>query len=441
MNVTLNEFQAASKESWKERLVKDLKGISFEDLTKMDANGIAIAPFYTAEDIIQPITTAAQNDWDIVVNIDVKDAATANATALEQLEGGATGLRFLINEDIDIPTLLQNIDVKHIHTSFVVAATMNPEDFANNLKAYCSINACKWDHCNLAVEYDTIAYALEYQTAVELDPFVEFIDAADGIYTITVNGDVYQNAGANSVTQLALIAAHLNEYLQTLKDIDRLQHVTHIKINTAVSTAYFEEIAKLRALQTIVANVVAAYNIQPRVAINTITSGLYKSHLDSYSNMLRDTISTKAAVVGGSTSVVTLPFDCCHQEATPFSNRIARNIQLLLKEESYLDKVGDIAGGSYFIEQLTASIADKAWILFQELSIDSYLCSSIQEKVQTLVNQQAQELIAQYKQGEKVLIGVNKYPNTMEEPNIAPLIQTAATRRWMPAINIATAIL
>src|SRR5690606_20540676 len=155
----------------------------------------------------------------------------------------------------------------------------------------------KWDHCNLAVEYDTIAYALEYQTAVELDPFVEFIDAADGIYTITVNGDVYQNAGANSVTQLALIAAHLNEYLQTLNDIDRLQHVTHIKINTAVSTAYFEEIAKLRALQTIVANIIAAYNIQPRVAINTITSGLYKSHLDSYSNMLRDTIATKAAVV------------------------------------------------------------------------------------------------------------------------------------------------
>lgn len=440
MNVTLNEFGATSKEDWKARLAKDLKGITFEDLTTTDANGIAIAPFYTATDAITPMTTATQNDWDIVVNINVKDVATANKAALEQLQGGATGIRFIIYEPINIAALLENIDVEYIHTSFVVAATMNPEDFANNLKAFCSINGCKWNNCNMAVEYDTIAYALEYQTAIELDPFVEFIDAADGIYTITVNGDVYQNAGANSATQLALIAAHLNEYLQTLKDIDRLQHVTHIKINTAVSTAYFEEIAKLRALQTIVANVIEAYDIQPKVAINTITSSIYKSHVDSYSNMLRDTIATKAAVVGGSTSVVTLPFDSCHQEATPFSNRIARNIQLLLKEESYLDKVADIASGSYFIEQLTSALATQAWTLFQSLSADSYLCSSIQMQVQELVAAQAAALIAAYQSGEKILIGVNKYPNNMETPVTDPIITAAANHRWMPAIHLATAI-
>lgn len=440
MNVTLNEFGATSKEDWKARLAKDLKGITFEDLTTTNADGIAIAPFYTATDLVTPITIAAQNDWDIVVNIDVKDVTTANQAALDQLEGGATGIRFIIHEPIDIAALLENIDVQYIHTSFVVAATMNPEDFANNVKAFCSINGCKWNNCNMAVEYDTIAYALEYQTAIELEPFVEFIDAADGIYTITVNGDVYQNAGANSATQLALIAAHLNEYLQTLKDIDRLQHVTHIKINTAVSTAYFEEIAKLRALQTIVANVIAAYDIQPKVAINTITSSIYKSHVDSYSNMLRDTIATKAAVVGGSTSVVTLPFDSCHQEATTFSNRIARNIQLLLKEESYLDKVADIASGSYFIEQLTSALATQAWTLLQSLSADSYLCSSIQMQVQELVASQAAALIAAYQSGEKVLIGVNKYPNNMETPVIDAIITTAANHRWMPAIHLATAI-
>ncbi len=187
----------------------------------------------------------------------------------------------------------------------------------------------------------------------------------------------------------------------------------------AVGSNYFMEIAKLRAMRLLWARLVEQYQPESPAAMKTFihasTARWNKTIYDPYVNMLRTTTEGMSAALGNADSVSVTPFDVAFKESGVFSDRIARNQQLILKEESYLNKVADPGAGSYYIENLTHSMAHHAWALFQEVEarggmIECVKTGFVQDQVM-MIRRQKEADIAQRR---IVLIGTNQYPNTQE---------------------------
>lgn len=222
-----------------------------------------------------------------------------------------------------------------------------------------------------------------------------------------VDAAVYHNAGAETCFQIACTLAHANEYY-TLG-------AKHITVNVAVGSNYFFEIAKLRAVRQLMALLTSQYEgvgfkIHCETALNNTT--IY----DYNNNILRATNGAMAAVVGGCEALYIHPYDVLFKKPNDFSSRIARNIQLILKYESYLDKVGDVAKGSFYIDTLTDEIAQKSWEYFNDLEIKGGWMASVQTGyLQDTIAAQAQTAQQKVDSGTQVILGVTKYPNPAEK--------------------------
>lgn len=182
------------------------------------------------------------------------------------------------------------------------------------------------------------------------------------------------------------------------------------------------EIARLRAGRLLWAQIVKAFGPQKdcsaRMIVHAETASYNKTVYDSHTNLLRTQTEAMSAALGGTWSITVLPFDAMYQEPTLFSERIARNQQILLKEESYIDKITDPAGGSYYIENLTASLAEHAWKMFLEIQDKGGFLQAvgqgiIQQKVREMSNRRDQNIALRRDN----LLGVNQYPNFGEVIN------------------------
>lgn len=415
------EFSAANADAWKARLEKDLKGITFEQLSTIDRNGINIHPFYTKEDITatsEPVLTQA--GWDICSEIKVKEAKTANREALSELNNGASGLCFIIEKDTDAAVLLNNIELPYIYSHFRIGN--DALNFVLQLQQYFDSKNWKASEMNCFISFDIIHHYLKegsWPSSKEKaqQDFLSYTETSGGFANIGIDATLFQNAGANTSYELACALAQVNEYLNILEENKKLQELKRLHITLATDTGFYEQIAKIRAFRTLLSLLLEQYNIQPDVHLHAETSNIYRSTFDSYSNLLRDTIAGMAAIIGGCNSLYIHPFDETLKEPNDFSKRMSRNQQLIFKEESYLDKVADAATGSYYIETLTDQIAAKAWELFKEIESNGGLIASFEKGfIGDIISQQAQELIQEYKDGKRVLIGVNKFPNPKDEP-------------------------
>lgn len=412
------EFNPASAADWKARLEKDLKGVTFNDLEILDRNENKIYPFYSIEDRPNETLPVFQNpDWDICASIIVEEAKVANAQALQELQGGASGLRFIIKNETDIASLLNGIELKYIYTHFSV--NNNEQHFITAFKEYLSAGNITMEELNCSITFDPIAqYTADgtWQQQAMQERFLAFMEQTGG-YRINVDTTLFQNAGANSAYQLAGTLAHVNEYLHWLDETNKVKQVKTIEIALATGTDFFEEIAKLRAMRTLLPLVFKQYDISPKVHLHVTTSGVYRSPFDAYSNLLRDSIAGMAAVIGGCNSLYIRPFDENLNAVNNFSNRMSRNQQLLFKEESYLHKIADVAAGAYYLETLTTQIAAKAWTHFQAIEQAGGLIVSFEKGIiQSDITAQAAKWIQEYKDGKRVLIGVNKYPDATDKP-------------------------
>lgn len=220
------------------------------------------------------------------------------------------------------------------------------------------------------------------------------------------------------VDQLAFAAATGNEYLGFSNKTDQV--VQQIHFNFAVASNYFLEIAKLRAFRLIWSQILDTYqeglSQKYPAYIHAQTSTLNISLKDSYNNILRTTTEAMSAAIGSADAITVIPFDNLYNEENSFSDRIARNIQLILKEEAYFDKVADPSAGSYFIEHLTTHLAEEAWKIFQEIEKNGGFYNSIKHGfVQKRVKEAQQARMEAAKKGELVLLGVNKHPVKDEE--------------------------
>ena len=396
MQHLFSEFNATTAQAWKEQIIKDLKGIDFNTLVWKTNSGIDVKPFYTKEDIqLSNENISISSDWNICEYINVNDEKIANTKALNALQNGASGLVFKITQKTNFETLCKGILFEHIYSLFEVA----PE-FLGELTTF--LETKNYNHYCF-IESDTTLTGK--------------INISNSESTIAINTSIYNEAGANPVNQLAFAVSHINEYLNELTTQNKLAELKTLHITASVGGDFFMEICKLRALRKLAHFILEQYNCDAQIHIHAQTTLVNKTNIDIYNNLLRSTTETMSASIGGANSIVVFPFDYNVNPDNDFSSRMARNQQLILKDESYLNKVSDMAAGSYYIETITKTLCEKAWDVFKDIESKGGLINALKlNYIQALIKEDADKLIADFKDGKLILVGVNKFQNKLEEP-------------------------
>lgn len=269
---------------------------------------------------------------------------------------------------------------------------------------------------------DPINYFVRNNAWVEggrdMDVFASIYKSESGEKLIGIDASIYQQAGASADFELASTIAQLNEYLHDLKEHKELKKtvLSELAFKVGIGADYFLEMAKLRALRILVRNLAKAYEIEAEepIQIYAQNSLMHFSSKDVDTNILRSTTAGMSAVAGGCDHLILEAHDSLKNKFHDFGDRIARNIQLLMKHESHLDKVGDPAAGSYFVEALTRELANKAWSKFKEIENKGGLIKAFEKKfIQEEIGETAKQRIADAREERTVLVGVNKY--TLDE--------------------------
>lgn len=445
-NKLFTEFPPVSTEKWEEVINKDLKGADYEKkLVWKTIEGFNVKPYYRAEDLENmeyldsnpnqfPYTRgkhADNNVWDIRQDIKEKDPVKANAYAMDAVKRGATSLGLCTKE---ISTLDQMAAlIKGINLEEVKINLSCSHNFLNTLKIF--VEAAKkagFDTQKVAgsCNFDIFKHALthgefrgtENDSYAEAKALMEYAKVELPLFRVfTVNGNLFHNSGSNIVQELGFSMAAANELMAHLTDLGcAAADVAHnIVLAFATGSNYFMEIAKIRAARLLWSKIAEQYkptcDCAYKIFIHTTSSTWNKSVFDPYVNMLRTTTETMSAAIAGADSISVNPFDIAFKEADDFSYRIARNQQILLKEESYLDKIADPAAGSYYIENLTNSIAQYAWDEFLAVESKGGFGKAIREGyVQNEIAAIAQQRDMDIATRKTTILGTNQYPNLTE---------------------------
>jgi len=446
-NNLFEEFPPVSTQQWMDKVTADLKGADFNRKLVWKTNeGIDVQPFYRAEDLENlnylnslpgefPFvrgTKKNNNEWLVRQSIVVNDLAEANKKALNYLMRGVDSLAFVFKASTelsvaDLSVLLKDISLDAVEVNFVGCCSRRASEAFTAF-----VKQGGWDPKTIraSVEYDPFGkYALTgvLRNGAEhvIENAIKLINSTSELTkfkTLAVNGKNFGNAGSSIVQELAYSLALGAEYLTVLteKGLEVDAVAKKLKFNVSVSANYFLEIAKLRAARLLWAQIVKAYGpkceCSAKMTIHAETGSWNKTVYDAYVNMLRTQTEAMSASLGGADSITVLPFNAAYEESNEFSDRIARNQQLLLKEESHFSKIADPAAGSYYIEELTASIADQAWKLFLEVQEKGgYLAALREGFIQTEIKKMAGKRDMNIATRRENLLGVNQFPNFTEK--------------------------
>jgi methylmalonyl-CoA mutase len=446
------EFPPVSTPQWKEKVIKDLRGADYEKkLVWKTGEGFDLQPFYRQEDLQKlenlnvcpgdfPFLRGKNvkgNSWLVRQDIRVDKIAEANAKALDIRMKGVDALGFYFDHDYkpvaeDIEQLLQNIRADLMELNY---DSSYPLEIVRIIDELAKKYNRELEKVRGSVSFDPLGYFSlngRFINSEEEDFKLveELFNTARHLthfHLLNVDGSVFHNSGSGIVTQLAFTLAKGADYLNYLTEkgfeIDEL--APRIRFHFAVGSSYFMEIAKFRAARYLWSNIVNAYGLNnadnAAMFIHCTNSYWNKTLYDPYVNMLRTTTETLSALIAGVDSMTVTPFDAIFEAPTPFAERIARNQQLILKGESYIDKVNDPSAGSYYIEELTQQIIDETWKLFLEIDerggyLEAFKQGFIQEKVRE-ESSKKNEGIAQRR---RVLLGTNQYPNISEHLDHLP---------------------
>ncbi len=374
-----SDFSAVSKQEWLSKITADLKGKSLDSLDWQLEENIRLAATYAQED--QPTATPpltdgrSKNSWQIGEYIEVQDMGAANAEALEGLAGGVNAPLFIHHhlpslEELEI--LLKDIEPNFISVHFAPEYPgKDPAELFRNLIYYTRKRGLDLSSIKGSMDFDPLLDWAE----PPFQPLARILNFAarhtPQFRVLQVNGRQLHTGIDNTSRELALIVAKGVEYLAQLNDlgIDPKTTNNHLQFSMALSTSYFVEIAKLRALKILWANALAGFGLE-QAAIPPISAHLAtESQTEEREyNMIKAATQTMAAAIGGADLIYVLPADYQQKgESTSFSRRIARNVQHLLQMESHLDQVIDPAAGSYYIERLTRHLCEEAWQEFQHI--------------------------------------------------------------------------
>ena len=402
-------WEAISSRQWKQQIQFELKGADYnETLIWNSPEDIKVKPFYHSDEKIEnfDILTKA-TEFKICQNIFVHDVEKSVARALDTINRGAESIRFTIeNESVDIEKLLQKLPLETIpvyfHLHFLSV------DFVKKLDAIGKEKKAKFYIQNDPI--GNLAKEGNWFSGEEKDNFrtLEIIsNNTKSISFLSINGSLYQNAGANMVQQIAYSLAHCNEYFIRIEKINQ-----PVVIEIAVGTNYFFEIAKLRALRLLFNIIAKEYGHHYDCHILVSPTKRNKTIYDYNVNLLRTTTESMSAILGGANAVSNLPYDALYHKDNEFGDRIARNQLLILKKESYFDKVNNPSDGSYYIESLTNQLAEKALVLFKDIEAKGGFLKQLKEGIiKRKIEESADKEQKLFDDGEEILLGTNKYPD------------------------------
>lgn len=438
-----DQFPPVSTETWKEKVIADLKGADFDKKLVWRTNeGFNVQPMYRAEDIENLKTTNSlpgeypfirgtktTNEWYIRQSIVVENVEEANAKAKDVTSKGVTSLGFQVKKDeltaADFKTLLDGINVEKTEINIEACprhAVANAKALVEYLKSANLVDVFKG-----SIKFDPFVRLLKHgvdfpgdikATAKEL---LAIVAPVKNLRVFTVDSVMLSDAGAYIAQELGYALSWGNEWMAQLTEagVSADEAAKRIKFNMGISSNYFMEIAKFRAARMLWAQIVKQYKPECDCAckmnVHAATSKFNQTIFDAYVNLLRTQTETMSAAIAGVDSITVTPFDAQYKTPDDFSERLARNQQLLLKEESHMDKITDPAGGSYYVETLTVSIAEIAWKLFLELEEKGGFYAALKEGyVQTQVTETSKKRHADVAKRKESLLGTNQFPNFNE---------------------------
>lgn len=439
------EFVAPSKQEWLDKIQVDLKGADFDKRLVWRTNeGFNVQPFYRREDVLKLKTPDAlpgefpyvrgnkkkDNEWYVRQDIKADDAKAANEKALDLLNKGIDSLCFKISgDDVNkdfVETLLKDIVCDAVELNFNTCKRHTLE-LAKILTEYFEqkgydkakiVGSLDWDPMEKIV-----MKGHDVTPILDLAPeIVKALAEYPNFRCITVNAVSLNNAGSYIVQELGYALAWGNDYLNRLVEagVDVDLAASKIKFNMGITENFFMEIAKFRAARMLWAEIVKQYapknDESCKMCVNAVTSKYNMTLFDSYVNLLRSQTETMSAALAGVHSIVVIPFDAVYETPNDFSERIARNQQLLLKEESHFDKVVDPGAGSYFIEELTTSLANEGWKIFLNVEdnggfLEAAKKGIVQDDINA-TNVKRHEAAAKRKE---FILGTNQFPNFTEK--------------------------
>lgn len=380
MKNLLEEFPAVDKAAWTAKVEKDLKGKPLKDLFWHLGEDLELAPFYHPEDMQGQVTAPLLagrrgNDWEIGEYINVnKEVSEANKALLEGLKGGVQAPLFRLFHPLDAERLRQLLDgvaPGMVTLNFSEHYTdKQPAHLFSLLKDWYQEKGVTGPEADFTIDFDPI---LDFSTP-PFEVLAELIRICavewPGVRPLQVNAKTFHDGPEQTVEELALTIAKGAEYLASLTQagLDAATINQHLQFGMAISKSYFVEIAKFRALRLLWSNVLKGYGLKGQQPFVVGHFSQESQEENPNANMIRASTQAMSAVIGGVDRLYAPPSNRAqHEPDTPFSRRVARNLQHLLKMESHLDQVIDPGAGSYYIEKLTRQIADRAWSRFQEL--------------------------------------------------------------------------
>lgn len=436
-----DQFPEVSYAEWRAKVEADLKGADFSKKLVWRTNeGFDVQPVYRAEDIADFKTTDSlpgqypyvrgtrtENDWLTRQDIIAETAEEANAIALDVLTKGVTSLGFKVAAPEDLAVLLKGIDLAKVEINL----TCCPGKVVEVAKALVAAVAAAGanDTFRGSIDYNPLRRQFRHgvegvesaEIAAKAAELLDVVAPVASLRCLAVDSDILANAGAFIYQELGYALAWGAQWMTLLTEAGRNadEVAKRIKFNMCVSSNFFMEIAKFRAARMLWAQIVKQYGADEAAAkmlVNATTSRFNQTIYDAHVNLLRSQTETFSACVAGVDSIVTTPFDTPYKTPDAFSERIARNQQFLLKEESHMDKVVDPAGGSYYVEELTVAIAKEACKLFLATEEEGgfFACTG-EGKVQKAVNASCEKRHTDVARRKEILLGTNQYPNINEK--------------------------
>ena len=436
-----SEFPPVSTEQWMAKITEDLKGADFEKKLVWRTNeGFKVQPFYRADDLkgldtdTQPGQfpyrrgTKACSSWAVRQGIGTKDIKAANAKALDILGKGVNSLGFCcagrLIESADLESLLEGICAECVELNFFTSPALALEQ-AKVIAAYFEKKGYDKSKVRGSISFDPMGYMMKSGVKAcmaDAKALVELLCPFKKFRCLTVSAGMLADSGAFCYQELGYALAWGNEYMRSLTEAGTPAECAAKKIyfNFSISSNYFMEIAKFRAARMLWAQIVQQYepkcDCACKMCVNAITTSYNMTIFDAHVNLLRSQTESMSAAIAGVHSIVVTPFDATYETPTDFSERIARNQQLLLKEECHFDKVVDPASGSYYIEELTTSLAAEGWKIFLKVEEDGgFLAAALAGTIQDDINTTNEKRHLHAAQRREFILGTNQFPNFTEK--------------------------
>lgn len=407
-NFITDYFEPCSASAWKQKIQVDLKGADYNDtLLTETIEGITIKPFYHSDDFVKLEIPVTDEDFKICEKILITTEEEANKKAIAAHQRGVESLKFVASNTFNFKTLFKTLTNKKIefHFKFQFLDKVFIQELTTFLKqetVFFNIdiigNLAKTGNWYNNIEEDFNAIS-------------ELIKNTSNTF-LSVDVEIYQNAGANNVQQVAYAIAHANEYLNKFgKEV-----ANKIQFNFAIGSNYFFEISKIRAFKYLYQLITKEYNNTTIPKIYAEPTLRNKTMYDYNVNMLRTTTESMSAILGGANTVCNADYDTIFHNTNEFGSRIARNQLLVLKEESYFSNAQQIATNTNYIESVTKQIAEKALEIFKTIEKSGGFLTQLKEgTIQRKIAENAQKEQEQFNEGKLVLLGTNKYPNEQDK--------------------------